>query len=81
MSRRKCELRERAWEPRPPRTYHHVAVDILDDKIAYILDCGIATLFIQHPRGAKILVCRIRSDFGIQIRVCKVDVVRVAGEL
>jgi hypothetical protein len=34
------------------KTHHHVAVDIFDDKVAYIIYCDISTIFIQRPGRA-----------------------------
>ena len=77
MNRKESELGERARGS----TYHHVAVDILDYKIANIHDRGVATVFIQGPGLTFILLCCSRFDRGNQTLICIVDVVCVAGEL
>jgi hypothetical protein len=80
---RPCGLHQGVNTRLPARNgaYHDVAVDIFDDKVAYILNGSIWMILVQLPGFAGRVFCRIRMDSGEQAWVEIVDVVRVAKEL
>ena len=63
------------------KTHHHVAVDILDDKITNILNSGISMIFIQRPGRAYTSLHWRPVDLGNQTWIIIIDIVRVAGAL
>jgi hypothetical protein len=59
-------------------TYHDVRVDIFNNEVADILDCGIATRFIQCPDFGRRMISRRTAVRRNQSWIPKIDVVRVA---
>ena len=70
-------MSEHGYKQSRSGTYHYIAVDVLNDKIADVLDFSI---FLNRPGFASRVIRWFRLDYGKQSWVGIVYIVCVAGE-
>ena len=66
-----------AWVP-TSETYHNIRVEVLNNKVADVLDGSIATGFIQRQDFSRRMICWRTVEVRKQGWIPKVDVVGVA---
>jgi hypothetical protein len=74
-------MRSRVQARAEEKAHHHVTVDIFDDEITDVLDCGIFVIFIQRSGRAITQLHRRPVDLWDQTWIIIIYVVGVARVL